>query len=473
MFVDRIEELQFLNQILTRQRPGPAQLVLMYGRRRVGKTALLKHWIGQQAHRSTYWVAEKETASLQRRKLFAKLQNLSLIQAPSFVSWSELWQTVLPLISDRRHILVLDEVPYAAESDPAFLSSLQHAWDGLFKESNLAIVLCGSQVRFMETIQTYQSPLFGRLTGQWHLQALPFSALAEFFPSWSLEERVALYAIIGSIPAYLEWLNPAQSLVDNIKNVILFPGSLFLAEPLFLLYDEVREPQTYLSILKAIGEGHHTLNDISNYTLIGKSHLSSYLLRLQELKLVERRLPTGLSPAKQRRSRKGRYHLQDSYFRFYFRFIAPFHDMVGFETEQVLEKIRRNLRAFVGQTAFKSLAQQWVIENRHNFPFLPEQVGSHWSRHVQIDVVGISWSEKAIVLGECKWGEKAVAKSVVEDLLHRKTERFLKELPEKGLGWQVHHLLFTRVGATSAAKQRLEKEGGRVITLPQLEEGLP
>ena len=282
MFVDREQELTFLNRISSRQRPGPAQLILLYGRRRIGKTELLLHWSQQSGIPTTYWTAEKEPAALQRRKLFAALTAMPLQYSPIFASWSELWDAVAQRIGNQRQILVLDELPYAMESDPATLSALQHAWDRAFQRMRSIIVLCGSQIRVMELLQSSQSPLFGRLTAQWYLQPLPFSALKAFFPTWSVEERIAVSALVGGVPAYLGWLDSELTFAENVRQIVLDPGSQFSAEPTLLIYDEVREPQPHLAILKAIGAGAHTLDDISNATLIGKTHLSSYLVRLQD-----------------------------------------------------------------------------------------------------------------------------------------------------------------------------------------------
>ena len=125
------------------------------------------------------------------------------------------------------------------------LSALQHAWDQRLKVLDIVVALCGSHVRTMEALQFQQSPLFGRLTGQWNLQPLPFHALAGFLPSWSSEDQMAAWALVGGVPAYLEWLDPDRSLQQNLRDVILAPGSMFTAEPLFLLYDEVRDPRSY------------------------------------------------------------------------------------------------------------------------------------------------------------------------------------------------------------------------------------
>ncbi|TET54119.1 MAG: ATP-binding protein, partial [Anaerolineales bacterium] len=339
MFVDRERELAFLNSILERERPSTGQLVIVYGRRRVGKTVLLRQWAESCGLEHTYWVAEKDPAALQRRKLLARVMGVEVEAAPMFGSWSEVWERVAVAMGEKRHILILDEFPYAAEADPAMLSSLQHAWDQRLKRSNLTVVLCGSHVRAMETLLARQSPLFGRLTGQWHMEPLAFGTLEQFLKGWSAAERVRAYAVVGGVPAYLEWLDASRSLKENIGDVMLAPGSMFVAEPAFLLHDEVREPRTHLAILQAIGAGQHALSDVANASLVDRKHLSAYLARLQELRLVERRLPATVRPAERRLSRRGRYHIADPYFRFYFRFVARNREELAYKPDAVLPRI--------------------------------------------------------------------------------------------------------------------------------------
>jgi hypothetical protein len=478
-FVDRVTELAFLDELLGRRSPGPAQLALLYGRRRVGKTVLLRHWVEQQqsepgAISFTYWTAEKEQAALQRRKLYARLLDIPPSRVPYFDSWQELWAAAAQLLGNRRHILILDELPYAADNDPAMLSALQHAWDQFFKDSRLIIVLCGSHVRTMEMLMTRQSPLFGRMTGQWHLEPLAFHTLKEFFPEWSAEERVAAFAIVGGIPAYLEWFDPQRSLVENIRDVILSPGSMFIAEPHFLLYDEVRQPQSYLAALKAIGAGFHTLREISNESLIGSAHLPSYLATLQELRLVERRIPVTVAPALRRKSRQGRYHLSDPYFRFYFRFLDPYSDLLPLDSPRVLHVIRENLRAFVGQTAFEELAREWVRRQgrAESLPLTPDEVGSHWSRRVQVDVVGVNWKTREILLGECKWGGVAVDEHVVRQLVMEKTPKVLLDLDASTREWRIHYAFFARAGFTARAIAEAQRVGAMLVDLQTLDRGL-
>lgn len=475
MFVDRRQELEFLNSLLTRKRPGPAQLVLMYGRRRVGKSELLLQWAEHSAERFglsyTYWEAVKENATQQRSRLLAKIMNVPVTSAPVYRSWPELWDAAAPLLQGKSHILILDELPYAADADSAMLSALQSAWDQHFQRSQVVLVLCGSHVRVMETLLTRQSPIFGRMTAQWHLAPLPFSSLAEFYPKWDADERVAAYAILGGIPAYLNWLDPDQDLIANIRRVILNPGSIFLAEPAFLLYDEVREPGSYLAILKAIGGGAHTLTEISDRAFIPSTSVNFYLNTLQELRLVERRLPVTQHGAERARSRSGRYHLNDPYFRFYFQFLDPFLSTSPLDPGQAIEAIRRNLRAFVGATAFEDLARQWVwAEGKSGrLPFIPDAVGSHWSSRVQVDVVALNWKSHDILLGECKWGTSHIDRQVVRELIERKTLLVLEDLPEKGAGWKIHYALFGRGGFTPAAKTEMEKFAGFLVDMKMLD----
>jgi AAA+ ATPase superfamily predicted ATPase len=473
MFVDREQELAFLNQLLTRKRPGPAQLVLLYGRRRVGKTALLKHWAEQSGLPHTYWVAAKEPAPLQRRSLAATMMDLPEDEAPSFDSWPALWRWLArDMASAGKRILILDELPHATEADPAILSALQHAWDEHLKDSRIVTVLCGSQIKTMESILHHQSPLFGRFTGQWLLEPLPFSALRDFFPAWSAAERVALYAIVGGVPAYLEWLDPAHGLSANIRDVILSPGSMFMAEPALLLYDELRELRTYQAILRAISNGHHTLREIGDAVLVDTTNLTFFLSRLQDLRLVERRLPATLTPAQQRRSKRGRYHLSDAYFRFYYRFVVP-HQKTLLSPEQTLKHVQRELRSYVG-LAFEGLAQQWIARQAQSglLPFVPEAVGAHWSRRVQVDVVAISWESREILLAECKWGTKRVSRKVVRELVEQKASRVRQDLPNKGQDWTIHYGVFCRAGLTDAARTELEGLGGLCVDLERLDAGL-
>ena len=469
VFYDRASELAMLDALLTRQRRG--ELLLMYGRRRVGKTALIREWASRSGLPWTYWSALKEPAELQRRRLAATLRGRPPSAAgPSFPSWSDLWDDVATLVRDDRRILVLDELPWAIEADPSLLSALQYAWDIHFQHSNLILVLCGSHIRTMESLLSRQTPLFGRLTAQHQLQPLPFGVLREFFPAWAPDAQVAAYAILGGVPQYLSWFEADASLGENIRRNILGPTSVALSEIELLLSDEVRDIRTYLTVLNAIGEGAHALKEISDATVTAPTNLTKYLGVLQELRLVERRVPATVPPNLQHRSKQGRYHLLDPFHRFYFRFLRPNQAEIAYQPDRVLEQIQSGLRAFVGQTAWEELARSWVFHQglRGVLGFAPEVIGSHWDRSVQADVVAVSWRERVMLVGECKWGADAVTRQELRRLIEHTLPRTLAALPQRGEGWRTIPALFARAGATPDAETLLHEQGGLLVDLPTL-----
>jgi len=223
----------------------------------------------------------------------------------------------------------------------------------------------------------------------------------------------------------------------------------------------------YLAVIRSIGEGAHTLDAITRLAGLPKNHVSTYLVRLQDLTFVQRQLPVTLPPNK--RSTKGRYVLADAYLRFYFRFLAPNRILL----EQGLinrlwEKISEQLRAFVGQTAFEDLSRQWIMRQGAlgELPFVPDAIGRHWAKDVEIDVVAINWRERQILLGECKWGGEAVNRKVITHLITDRTPHVLAKLDGD---WQVHYAFFARSGFTDAALATGRARGALMVDLEMLD----
>jgi hypothetical protein len=473
MLIDRYQELSFLNELLTRDQPGPGQLILLYGRRRVGKTELLKHWARQSGLHYSYWAAGKEPAALQRRSFLSSALKIPEDQVMSFDSWPSLWRWLAPALAKKteRQILVMDQLSHAAAADPELLSALQHAWDHHLKDSQIVLLLCGSQMASMEALTQNESPLFGRFTGQWHLQPLSFSSLQSFFPAWSVEERIALYSIVGGMPAYLEWLDPDLNLVQNIAKVILKPGNLFSVEPVLQLHDELRDPSTYQAILRAISCGHHTVKAISKDCLLEPSNITFHLGKLQDLQLIERRLPVTLRTSQQSKSKQGRYHVRDPYFRFYYRFLRP-HLNSLMSIDETTSHIQNELRAFVSP-AFTQLAQAWMLQaaRADRLPLSPEAVGSHWSRRVQVDAVAIDHESRQILLGECKWGADEVSPQMIRELIEQKGPKLRSDLLN-GAAWTFHYAVFAQAGFSPEAVTSLAARDALGVDLRALDSGL-
>lgn len=392
---------------------------------------------------------------------------------PRFDSWEALFETAAQLIGDRPLILVMDEFSYAAESDPSLPSHLQAAWDRYLKDRALTLVLSGSHIGLMVEQMGYNAPLYGRFTGQLPVKPLGFGALRDFLPRYTAAERVAVYAVAGGIPAYLERFNDGESVGANLKRLFMQRTGMFHSKPFLLVGDVIRrETQTYEAILKALAAGQRTPQEIGTALGLASTYLSPYLKQLEALRLVERRLPATVPREQRASSRNSRYHLSDPYLRFYFRFIAPNLDLVEQElTELLWERIGEEFRAFVGLTAFEELGREWVLTQARagQLPLQPELVGSHWATDAQVDVVAVNWRDRAILLGECKWGTDPVGAAVIRGLVE-KTPRVLPPLPAgENQTWQVHYVFFVRAGFTEAAQAEAATVKARLVDLLELE----
>jgi len=469
-FVGRNRELEELNRIISQR---GAQFILVYGRRRVGKTTLLLNWAEQSGKPYIYWVANRDTPAQVRLGFTRAVWRWAHPEGqavPRFDTWEDAFETTAQLVGDQPVILILDEFSYATESDSSLASHLQAAWDHLFKDRNVTIVLAGSHIGMMVDLMGYQAPLYGRFTAQLPVDPLPFAALRDFLPRYTAAERVAVFAVTGGVPAYLERFDDRRSLTENLRDLFMQRTSIFRTEPFFLIGDVIRrETQTYEAVLKSIAAGNRTPQDIG-YTLgVSSSYLSPYLKQLEELHLVRRRIPATTPPERREKTKTSQYHLTDPYLRFYFRFIAPNADLVEQELSHVLwDRISDQFRAFVGLTAFEDLCREWVLVKARagKLPMVPELVGSHWSADAQVDVVAVNWHDKAILLGECKWGVDDVGRSVVRELV----DKTPKVVPSEG--WQIYYIYFARAGFTDAAREEAQTVGAMLIDLETLDSDL-
>lgn len=472
-FFGRQRDIDDLNDVINRKK---AHFILVYGRRRVGKTTLILQWAKQTGRPIIYWAAARDIPSQIRYEFTRALWAWAYpgVEAPRFDSWDAVLGLSARLIGDQPVIWIMDEFAYAAESDPSLPSYLQAAWDHHFKDRNITLVLAGSHIGMMVNLMKYDAPLYGRFTAQLQVDPLAFPALHDFLPSYSTEERVAVFAIAGGIPAYLEQFDDAENIGANIQRLFMQRASTFRNEPFILIGDVIRrETQTYEAILKAIASGRHTPDEIGAELEQPSSYLSPYLKQLESLHLIKRHIPATVPPEKRRISKTSRYHLVDSYLRFYFRFIAPNLGLVEQELSGLLwEHIKDQFRAFVGLTAFEELCREWTLAQAraNKLPFPPEIVGSHWSKGVQVDVAALNWQDRAILLGECKWGTEAVDRAVIRELI----DKAPLVVPSRAAGenWQVYYVFFARAGFTDAARAEAETVGAMLVDLERLDADL-
>lgn len=482
-FQGRVRELTLLDTLWA---APDATLLILYGRRRVGKTRLITQWMHQHQGRALYWVAEPSSTLDQLRSFSQAVYNFANPQTPApldftYATWQQAWEQVATLAQTERMALFVDEFTYVLEINPSVAGLLQNMWDHRLKQTQLFLTLCGSHLGMMQRhLLSYQAPLYGRATRQLHLQPIPFGYTRDFFPDYRPDERVAIYAIFGGVPAYWERIDPQQSISENIRQQLLTPDNLMQSEPRLLLQDFIQDPHNYVSILRAIARGDRTQKAIGVRTGLAQGHVSKYLSVLQDAGFVERRVPVTAAPS----SRLGRYHIVDPYLRFYYRFLATRQAQLALgESDLALEEIRRHLLDFIGTHTWEELCREWTLRAgvRGVLAGMLDQVGSVWTRETQVDVVGINTMEKTIVLGECKWQTAPVGRRVLRDLID-KTEHIV---PKRGQ-WQVSYLGFARAGWTATAQSyatdadsldvpanaNWKPTGMKLLDLPQVDEDL-
>lgn len=421
MFVNREKELGMLEE---RYAKANSEFLIIYGRRRVGKTELIRHFVSSKAH--IYLLADKRSEK-EQLELFSRLCGEyftdHFLSLQPFNSWDTAFAYLSKKLESNREtlILVFDEFPYLARINPALPSILQRYWDTSLKDKRIFLILCGSSMSFMEKeVLSYKSPLYGRRTGQILVKPFNFPQIKEFFPGKSLIELVEIASVFGNLPQYLRCVDTKMDVFDNIRENILQEDRLLFREPPFILMEELRSPQNYFAILKAISFGKTRTNEIVQVTGLEPGMVGKYLDVLINLGLIERKVPiTEENPAK---SRKGIYLLKDSFFRFWFRFIYP-HLSYLEEGRQnyVMDIVKRDFDTYIGQ-AFEPIAREYLIHSMPELGF--DRIGAFWDSQQEIDIVGINEEKRSILFGECKWTNKPVDEDVFFALIQKK-ERVL------------------------------------------------
>ncbi len=482
-FVGRRREMALLENLW--RRPQAAFFVL-YGRRRVGKTRLLWEWMQTHPEDVLYWAAEPSSESDQRRAFSQAVYRFFHPGGGEVAVWYPTWRAAFEAFGElaaqrgRRVALVIDEFTYLLEHGPRVAGALQHAWDHTLSRGNLMLVISGSHLGMVvRDVLSPQGPLYGRATAALRLPPLPYPATREAFPHYDAEARVALYAVVGGVPAYWVYWDPEVSFQQNLKAFVAHAALSLSDEPRFLLQDYIRETGNYYAILSAIARGAHTPAEIRRASDLPGGHVSRYLESLLETGYVERRRSLSAPP----NSRQGRYHLTDPFLRFYFRFISPYRSQIAAGVhEPLMSELRRHLLDFIGAYTWEEIARLWTLHagSRGVLPFQPLEVGAAWTRHAQVDVVGWNPRERTLILGECKWSPRPVGPQVLERLVARTEEVLPREKK-----WRVHFVLFARRGwtretETLAARLRREPPSGdrwqgtgvTLVSLPTLDDQL-
>jgi AAA+ ATPase superfamily predicted ATPase len=451
--IDREPELARLREAIER----PPQLVVMRGRRRIGKSFLLVRALGR---RGVFFQADEQGERSQLDLLADEVARLLGQRVPlRFESWDEALETLAELAGREPLAVVLDEFQWLLAAQPALDSIVQRHWDRWQREGTpLTLVLSGSALRLMEGLLAPGAPLYGRADYRPLLAPLDYRDAARFgskalSPEWKLRR----YAVLGGTPQYQVWAGPGD-LREAIATRILSKGESLYEEPLHLLREEqeIRDPATYFSIVRAIAAGRTRLGEISNAVQIATPRLAKMLSRLEALDYVEARAPLAARGLETRRSS---YRLTDPFFRFWFRFVFPNRSLLERgRVKEVLRLVERDMDSFMG-LAFEDCCREWA--GRHAGDDLPasRQVGGWWSRdgQVEVDLVGASRGRYDL-LGSCKWDRKAPAAAL---------SRLLEQQAALDRAGSARLAMFAR-GFSAELRRRATEESVELIGIERL-----
>lgn len=421
LFIGREKELAELER---RYQQPQFQLVVLYGRRRVGKTRLIQQFCQDKPtvfHVGLQQDAHGALASFSRDVL-AQLPSEGSEFIESFRSWQEAFHYITLQTAQRRVILVIDEYPYLAQADPAISSILQAVIDHEWKQTNLFCILCGSSMSFMEQqVLGYQSPLYGRRTAQMKIRPLPYWESLKFFPGWPWQERFYAYGVCGGIPQYLEYFAAYDGLDAAIKGELLALSGHLAEEPANLMKQEMRQPALYNAIIGAAAHGASRQSDIASAVKRDAGDITSYLKALLDLEILERQMPMEESNRK-----KVVYRICDNLYRFWSRFIPASMPLIsmGMADAVLNTQIKPHLEEYFGPV-FEDICVQYVqrLVSEGRIPTLYSSYGRWWGtdpdtkRQEKIDVVAVT--DRDILLGECKWRNELAGVPVLEQLQAR------------------------------------------------------
>ena len=410
-FIDREMELSFLQRRY--QEEGP-QLIIFYGRRRIGKTALINQFMKNKAGAYILCTRESIRENLKEfKEKFYRLTKKEFFLKLEETSFFDLFKLLVSEIKDQRLIIAIDEFPYLIELNKGLVATFQKIWDELISKTNLYLILCGSSIGMMETeVLGYKSPLYGRRTGEWKLQPMSITKMISAFPDKDIEEIVKLWFTLGGVPFYFLQFKNKLNLEENIKQKLLTKGEILYREPKFLLKEEFREEKTYMLILKYLSLGYQSHGKLSSATGIRKGNLSKYLATLQETGLIEHILPLG-------KRRGGIYSIKDPFFNFWFRFVHPnMSDLEMGLVDEVFQRIKPEFPVYYG-LMFERLANRLIQENIIPLKFAANWVGRWWHRDKEIDLIALNENANQIAFFEVKWHqfkEYEEIKSILKDL---------------------------------------------------------
>ncbi|MEM2104768.1 MAG: ATP-binding protein [Candidatus Bathyarchaeia archaeon] len=445
-FVDRQGELQALNELFAKKR---AALVLVYGRRRVGKTRLIQEFIRDKGGLYFYVPNAEEKTILDEFSRVAETDFFKGFRFSDFPSFME----YLAKKCSENGIIVFDEFQRLTRIDGA-ISMLQKYWDEKLAKTECFLVLSSSSIGAVRRVAfSGDAPLYGRRTAALKIEPLKFLDLFEWFKGFSAEELVAIYGSFGGTPAYLEHVDESLSVEENIVEKILCKRSPLHDEPEMLLLEEIRAPQRYVDILSAIARGKNTISEIADATGLSRENTTTYLKTLETLDLVER-----VTPVNEPEARRGLYKIRDPFFNFWFSFVRPNKRQLEMELEKnVWQSIKGEFKMHLGRI-FEDICTEVLVEmaRRNMLPLKIAKIGKWWWKETEIDIVGVE-----------NKGKKAIAiEAKLASLDYQEAKKLLSQLTVKaGQIRGVEDCLIGIMAKEIEDKEKIQSEGFIAIDL--------
>ena len=447
-FIDREQEMETLQNEYKRL---GSSLVILYGRRRVGKTTLISEFIKDK--NALFFLASEESETQNRMEFKNKAAEFignDLLRESSVTNWDTIFKTIMNTEFEAKPVIVIDEFQYLGKSNPAFPSIFQRIWEEILKDKSVMVILCGSLISMMvsQTL-SYNSPLYGRRTAQIRLNQIPFRYYNEFFSQKSRNELIEMYSVTGGVPKYIQSFADSNNIYTAIQKGVLNKSSYLYDEPHFLLQQEVNEIGSYFSIIKAIAAGNSKLSAIASVLEIKATSLTKYLKTLIDLDILEREVPiTEENPEK---SKKGLYKIKDYYISFWFTFIYPNLSFIeSGNTAIVMNKIKKGFISNQVSFVYEDICREkmWEMNAEDKWPFNFTKIGRYWDSQTEIDIAAVDTEGNNLILGECKYWKDKVGINILNELESKALQVNWKKSERK-----VWYVLFSANGFTPELEQ--------------------
>lgn len=392
-FVNRTSELKKLKSLWEEK---CSQLVVIYGRRRVGKTEVIKEFLKKT--KGIYYLSDKRTHKDQLQEFARVVGNFfkdEFLQKKGFSSWIEAFEYIKDKSKKEKFVVAIDEYPYLVETDSSTSSVFQKIWDEYLKDTNIFLILCGSSISMMESeLIAYKAPLYGRTTCQLLIEPMGFEESWKFFPKKNFSDFLSYYSITGGMPIYMTNFEKYPTILKAVENLCWDKNGIFYNAVPIILKQELRTPNNYFAILSAIAQGKTRLGEISTSTQLEYSKVNKYIKTLEKLQLVKRETP--VTEEKPHKSKKGIYILKDNFVRFWFEYVFSFSsDLEIRNFKNAKEKFKKH------SNILQAIAYEQIAREDLQKSFSLEKTGRFWNKDVEIDGIGFKGKNTYFMEAKC------------------------------------------------------------------------